>query len=50
MFNVHACHGHRYRPSLVPLSGTGKKKGEGSKGGLPALVGTREYKQSNWGR
>ena len=23
MFNVHACHGHRYRPSPVPLSGTG---------------------------
>ena len=36
MFNVHivvvhACHGHRYRPSPVPLSGTGKKGG-GSKG------------------
>ena len=38
MFNVHihseqavvahACHGHMYRPSLVPLSRTGKK-GEG---------------------
>ena len=30
---VHACHGHRYRPSSVPLSGTGKKKkGEGVSG------------------
>ena len=24
---AHACHGHRYWPSLVPLSGTVKKKG-----------------------
>ena len=24
---AHACHGHRYRPSSVPLSGTGKKWG-----------------------
>ena len=26
----------------VPLSGTGEKKGGGSKGGPPALVGTRD--------
>ena len=39
---------HRYRPSPVPLSGTGKKKGQGVRGGLPALAGTREYKQSDW--
>ena len=45
-----ACHGHRYGPSPVPLSGTGKKKGGGSKGGPLALVGTREYEQSNWNR
>ena len=24
---VHACHGHRYLPSSVPLSGTGRKEG-----------------------
>ena len=47
---AHACHGYRYWPSLVPLSGTGKKKGAGSKGGLPALVGTREYEQSDRNR
>ena len=29
---MHACHGHRYRPSPVPLSGTGKKRGEGVRG------------------
>ena len=29
---MHACHRHRYRSSLVPLSGTGKKSGGGSKG------------------
>ena len=31
---AHACHGHRYRPSPVHLSGTGIKKrgGGGSKG------------------
>ena len=33
---MHACHGHRYRPSPVPLSGTGKK-GEG--GGETACTG-----------
>ena len=32
------------------LSGTGGKKGGGSKGGLSALAGTREYKQSDWNR
>ena len=26
---VHACHGHRYWPLSVPLSGTGKKRGGG---------------------
>ena len=26
---AHACHGHRYRPLPVPLSGTGQKRGEG---------------------
>ena len=36
---AHACHGHRDQPSLVPLSGTGKKGGGGgSKGGPPALL------------
>ena len=39
---AHACHGHRYRPSPVPLFGTRRKKG-----GPPALEGTREYEQSN---
>ena len=24
---VHACHGHKYQPSPVPLSGTGRYKG-----------------------
>ena len=44
---VHACHGHRYRPSQVPLSRTEQKKeGGGSNGGPPALAGTREYEQS----
>ena len=47
---AHACHGYRYWHSPVPLSGTGKKKGAGSKGGLPALAGTREYEQSDWNR
>ena len=32
---AHTCHGHRCQPSLVPLSGTGKKRGRGGdKGGL----------------
>ena len=26
VFNAHACHGHRYLPSPVPLSGTGTMK------------------------
>ena len=39
---AHACLGHRYRPSPVPLTGTGKKKGGGG--------GTREYEQSDWNR
>ena len=30
---AHACHGHRYRPSPVPLSGTGKIMGGGGWGG-----------------
>ena len=35
---AHACHGHRYWPSLVPLSGT-EKTPEGWNGeGLPALA------------
>ena len=63
MFNVHihsklnVCHGHRYRPSLVPLSRTEKKEkkkggggGRGSKGGPHALAGTREYEQSDRNR
>ena len=29
---MHAWYGHRYQPSPVPLSGTGKKKGEGARG------------------
>ena len=29
---AHACHGHMYQPSLVPLSRTGKKRGEGMRG------------------
>ena len=45
---AHACHGHMYRPSLVPVSGTGKKGG--SKGGPPALAGTRKYEQSDWNK
>ena len=28
---AHACHGHRYRPSPAPLSGT-EKRGEGVSG------------------
>ena len=51
MFNVlirisvvaHTCHGHRCRSSPVPLSGTGKKKGDGRSGRLPALMGTRKF-------
>ena len=27
VFNVHACHGHRYRPSPVLLSGKKKNRG-----------------------
>ena len=34
----------------VPLSWIGKKRGGESKGGPPALVGTREYEQSDWNR
>ena len=29
---AHTCHRYRYQPSPVPLSGTGKKKGEGVRG------------------
>ena len=36
---AHACHGHKYRPSPVPLSGTGKKRGEGVRGGGGACTG-----------
>ena len=46
---MHACHGHRYWPSLVSLSGTGQKGGGGG-GCKPALAGTREYKQSDQNR
>ena len=42
MFNVHI------QSKPVPLSQTGKKGGrEGVRGGPPALVGTREYEQSD---
>ena len=40
----------------TPVTGTGfglsqdRKKGGGSKGGYPALAGTREYKQSDRNR
>ena len=34
-----ACHGHRYQPLSVPLSGTGKKEGGGSKGGTTCTGG-----------
>ena len=47
---AHDCHGHRYLPSPVPLSGTGEKREGGSKGGPPALAGTREYEQLNRNR
>ena len=47
---MHACHGHRYWPLPVSLSGTGKRKGGGSKGGPAALAGTREYEQSDRNR
>ena len=30
---AHACHGHRYRPSPVLLSGAGDKRREGVRGG-----------------
>ena len=46
---AHTCHGHKYRPLPVPLCGTGKKGG-GTKGGPPALAGTREYEQSDRNR
>ena len=36
---AHACHGHRYRPSTVPLTGKGKKKGGG---GVRGYKGVRE--------
>ena len=36
-FIAHACHGHRYRPSSIPWSGTGKKRGKG--GGGTACTG-----------
>ena len=46
---VHAWHGHRLSP--VPVRDRKKKGvGVGGGGGLPALVGTREYKQSNRNR
>ena len=41
MFNVHI---------QSKLSGTGGKKGGGSKGESPALSGTREYEQSDRNR
>ena len=43
MFNVHI------QSMPIPLSGTGKKTGEGRRG-APALAGTREYKQFDLGR
>ena len=42
-FVVHACHGHRYRPSSVPPSET-EKKGGGDEGG------DRLHKQSDLGQ
>ena len=54
LFNVHiqsSCCSARLSWAHVPapLSQTGKKRGE-SKGAPPALVGTREYEQSDWNR
>ena len=51
VFNVHI-QGKLLKHMPVTGTGTrtGKRKGGGSKGGLPALVATREYKQSDWGR
>ena len=46
---AHACHGHRCRPSLAPLSGTAKNWEGRRGGGPPALAGTREYHKSIWG-
>ena len=46
LFVAHDCHGHRYQPSPVPLSGTGGKKGEVSKRRPPVLAVTRVYEQS----
>ena len=40
---AHACHGHRFLCQ-------GQEKGGGIKGGPPALVGTRECKQSDRNR
>ena len=41
---AHACHGHRYGPSLVPLSGTGKKRGSKGRGGGGGTTCTGRYK------
>ena len=38
---AHACHGHRYRLSPVPLSGTGKKKRGREKGGAACTGGCK---------
>ena len=43
---AHACHGHRYRPSPNPLSGTGKEMAEGVRG----TAYTGGYKQSDRNR
>ena len=44
---MHACHGHRYRPSPVPLRQEKEEENGWGGGGGPALVGTREYKPSD---
>ena len=41
---AHACHGHRCRPSPVPLSGTGKKGG-GSKGETACTDGYKRVQE-----
>ena len=44
---AHACHGHRYRPTPAPLSGTGKEKREGRVAGTACTGG---YKQADRSR
>ena len=51
-FRARCCSAHLSRAQISAFTGSSvwdrKQKGGESKEGLPALAGTREYKQSDW--